>query len=150
MTDFNTLLDAPLDQFEAPKPFPPGSYLAVISAPAKINPPPSEDKSGSVVFPVSLQEAMPDVDQEALAEALNGKPLTAQTMDLTFYLSEKAAYRIREFAEQHLGLPGGQSTRELISAAVGIPFVVNLEQRPSQKDPSKVYTNIASTAAVPA
>jgi len=148
MTDFNALLDTPLDQFEAPVPLPNGSYVAVISAPAKLIEP-KGDRNGGIEFEVTFIEAMPDVDAEALESSLRGKPLNEKKQRLTFWISDNSGYRLREFAENHLKLPSGLTTRELLAQAPGIQFVANVTQKPSSRDPSKVYAEITSTAAMP-
>ncbi len=145
--NFEALLDAPLDSHEKPKPLPEGSYLGLIGQP-------TFDKSAKkgtpfARFPITLQQALPDVDEAALATSLGDKALTAKTKNHDLYITGDSAWRMKEFLEDHVGIEGGQPTRQAIQAAMGQVVIVVIKHEIDSQDPSKVYDKIGSTAKVP-
>ena len=67
-------------------------------------------------------------------EALAGIDLSKKQLRHDFYLTDDSLYRLREFLEEHLALPGtGRSFQQLIEEAVGKPVIGNVIQEPSQK-----------------
>jgi hypothetical protein len=146
--DFNALLDKPIDSIERPKPIPTGSYLATLGQP-KFDKTTGDKQTDYVEYPVMLQEALPDVDQELLVAALNGKNLTEVTQKITYYLTEAALFRLSDMLKDHAKVTEGLPLREGIQEAVGKQLVVVISHTPNKKDPQSVYANIDQTAAVP-
>lgn len=141
VTNFEALLNKPLDSFEAPKPLPAGSYSALIE---KFEFGKSKNKETPYVrFFVKPTEGL-DVDAEAIAEAggFEGKALR-----LDFFLTPDAMFRLTKFADEHLGLDiAGRPTGEIIQEAVGCPLTIVVAHETSTRDASVVYANIAQTA----
>lgn len=147
MTDFSALLDKPLDDYERPKPLPVGSYVATVGQ-VKYDKTTGEKQTPYAEFPIVPTEAMPDVDQDALAAALNGKPLTEFALKQTFYLTENAMFRLKEFV-QAAGVQEGIPASEQIQQAIGQQVVITIKHTPNKKDPKSVYAEIAQITALP-
>src|SRR5271155_2855426 len=99
MTNLSSILEAPATEIKRPPPFPAGQYICVIKGL------PRKDKSTKKqtefvefkVQPLSAVEGT--VDEDAL-EAFGS--LNEKEMNLTFYMTEKSAYRMKEFLEDDL------------------------------------------------
>lgn len=146
MTDFNALLSAPIGSIEKPKPIPTGGYIWTIGQPKFDKS--REKKTDFVSFPLICTEALGDVDEDALKEALNGKALSEIEKKIDLYITKDALWRLQEFL-QNAGVEEGLPLEEGIQAAVGCQIVGVVGHSVSQKDPSQVYANIDSTAKVP-
>ncbi len=147
MTDFTALLAKPMDQIEKPKPLPVGSYLATIGQ-HKFDKAKNEKQTPFVSFPLMLAEPLPDVDAEALALALGSKTLSEVNMKIDQYLTEDAAWRLKDMLE-HAGVEPGLPLGEAIQQAIGRQIVIVIEHVASKKDANVVYANVGGTAAVP-
>lgn len=145
--NFGSVLDRESSSVERPKPMPVGTYLCVVKGQPKFDVS-SKKKTEFAEFSLYVLQAAEDVDQEALAEALNGKPLAEKTIRATYYLTEDAIYRLKEFLD-HLGIEEtpGMTLRQRISGAPGRQVLAAIRHRPSD-DGTAVYAELASTAAV--
>ena len=147
MTDFTALLEKPMNEIEKPKPLPDGSYLATLGQ-HEFGKAKNEKQTPFVSFKVMLNEAMPDVDADALTEALRGKQLTEVNMrPIEQYLTDDAVWRLKEML-QHARVEEGLPLGEAIQQAVGRQLVVVVEHKPS-KDGTTTYANIVRTAEAP-
>ena len=88
-------------------------------------------------------DAGDDVDQDALKEAggIAGKSLKA-----TYYLTEEAAYRLKEFLA-HLGIEEQDTLRPMIEEATGKQFLGTIRHEPSQ-DGTRIFARLGQTAPV--
>lgn len=140
---FGSILDTPSRDIEQPKPLPPGSYIASVQGLPRYD---VTTNTGTefAEFTLNLLEALGDVDEEALDEAggLKGK-----TMRLTMWLTDKSAFRFKQFLN-HCGAGDDDMTlRERIDETPGKQLVVNLRMgKPNANGTS--YLEIASTAPV--
>lgn len=153
--NFGSILDRPSESIERPKPLPVGTYLWVVKGQ------PRQDKSSRkgtefVEYTVEPLQAAEDVDQEALHEALTNKqtgevkPLQAKQRKVTFYITEDAIWRLKDFLD-HCGVEDGKniSLRQRISGANGCQFLGAIRHEASE-DGSTIYDRIGQTTAVPA
>lgn len=146
--DPQSLLAMPADQVEAPKPLPAGSYVFNVNS-REFDKANNEKKTQLVRFDVSPIEALPDVDQEALALVTANKSLNEIHSRHELYITPDALFRVKEFAE-HCGIDSdGVSIGEQIEQCPGRQFVGVVAHTISKKDGKTVYANIVSTAAVP-
>lgn len=145
--NFGSILDreAPTE-VEYPTPYPVGTYLFVVKGL------PREDKSAKkatpfVEFILGFLQPGEDVDTEALAECLKGSSLNEKTMKLTFYLTENSYWRLDKFLIEDLGIEGGVSRRQMISATMNQQVLGHIKHRPSE-DGMMMFAEIDSTAPV--
>jgi len=138
------ILDRQITDFEAPKPLPPGEYTFVVDGQ------PRQDKSTKqqtpfVEYACRPIAAMDTVDEEALAEAGG---LEKKRLRLTFYLTDDAAYRLRNFLQNTLELDvEGMSIGQAIGEAAGCQFVGTVRHTTS-KDGERTFAEITDTAPV--
>lgn len=104
MPDFSSLLSKPTDEIKKPKPLPEGSYSGIIQKfefrEADTPKDPVNPKKPVLTLHIALSEALDDVDQADLAEALQGEALSAkpaQRYDL--WLTPDAQYRVVELCQ---------------------------------------------------
>lgn len=146
--NFASVLDRPASSVERPPAYPVGQYVAVIKGL------PRRDKSSKkqteyVEFTYKYLSAYNDtVDEEAIS-ALGGIPAFSEGK-LTFYMTEKSGYRLREFLENDLGLEqeGDEDTLwEMAQRANGNQFIVTLIHEPAE-DGKGIYAKAKDTAPV--
>lgn len=141
--NFSSVLDQPTEAIEKPKPLPAGSYITAIQGM------PRQDKSTKkgtdyVEFTHKILQALDDVDQEDLA-TVGG--ITDKVITNTFYLTEKSAYRLKEFLIDSLLIEDAGSMRPMLEEAVGKQCVVKIKHVASN-DGKSTYANIDSTAPI--
>jgi hypothetical protein len=142
MTNFVDALNRKADEVERPKPLPVGTYLCTIPGPPEMKTI-GKNSTPAAEFSVKVIQPREDVDSEALL-AVGGAG--GKTLRLTFYLTEDALFRLKEFLVDTCGIePGGRTLGEMIPEAVNRMFNVTVKHRPSQ-DGTQIYAEIAGTA----
>jgi hypothetical protein len=141
--NFDDLLNSNLDSqtFDRTPPLPPGSYAAMVKDYKKTDKPSQKGNHG-IVFTFSFLQAKDDVDEDALAKALERKPMKDRTMQLTFYMTPNAAHRIREFIEM-LGVDhSGRTLKECLPETKGCGLTVHVKHTPSRNNPEESFAEI--------
>jgi hypothetical protein len=138
MVDFQSILNTKVDEAEAPKPLPEGTYLGRVSGHEFGES--SQKKTPYCRIHCQPTEAMDDVDEEALNAVLAQveNDLSRRTLREDFYLTENALFRLREFLENHLKLEtGGRPFAEVIPEMDGqfVKFRV-YHELPQNADPA--------------
>lgn len=151
--DFTGILNRQSGDVERPKPLPIGQYTW------KIKGLPNYDKSSKKGTPyaeftcVPIQ-ALDTVDPDDLEEALtrkSGKKMLADMVQkLTFYLTEDALFRLKEFAINDLRVATEEEAEAMtLSALIELTpnseFIGTIKHTPSN-DGKGVYANIGDTA----
>ena len=145
---FTSILDRPALEHDRPAQLPPGRYRCLVEGQPETG---KSDKKGTEFYRYTLKptEALEDVDEEALEEALvrkNGEKRQLGEMKIraTYWMSEDAAYRFTEFF-QHCGLDvEGSNLRKLIPEATGCEIIAVMRAKPRQ-DGQGVYSELART-----
>lgn len=139
---FSDVLDMPASEVERPKPLPVGTYLFAVTGP-------HEDKTVGknntrvAEFKARPVSAMDDVDRESLADY--GFP-TEKTVRLSFFLTEDAIYRLKDFYVDVLGKDSeGKTIRQMLSELPGSTFLGIIQHRPSE-DGKQFYAEFKSFA----
>ena len=84
-----------------------------------------------------------DVDMEALSLAGGAQ---GKTLRQTFFLTEDALYRLKDFLTESCGIEAnGRTLGEMIPDVVNRQFLATVKHRPSQ-DGTQVYAEISGTA----
>lgn len=153
--DFASILNRTTGTIERPPTMPIGEYIW------KIKGLPRYDKSSVKSTPFAEFVCVPikpldSVDTDALEECLNrktGKKLLSDMIQkITFYLTEDATYRLKEFAINDLKVATEDEANEMtLSALIELmpnsEFIGTINHTPS-KDGKSVYANLGSTAPV--
>ncbi len=140
--NFKGILDKPIDQIEAPKALPEGSYGAVIAAYDFGES--REKKTPFVEFKFAISEALDDVAEDALKEAGG---IDKKSIKNKMFVTEDSAFRLKDFLADHAQIPGKDLTEMLencVNATVGITVVHNADA----KDPTIVYSNVGKTFSI--
>lgn len=141
MVNFNDVLNTPVDSIEPPKPMPMGSYIWLVRRHELGES--AQKKTPQVTFYCTPVQAMDDVDRSMLPENWNQKERR-----LTFYLTPDSLFRLTDFLG-HLGLnTKGRTIGACIPETTNQQFIGTVVHSPGQRDPSKIYDNIESTAKV--
>lgn len=144
MANFSDVLNRPAASIERPKPLPVGTYHCIVDGPgeqAEVG----QKKTEAIIFKLRPLSAGPDVDAGALAEAGG---VVGKTIRHTMYITSDAAWRLKQFLVDHLGIEAGSKTLgELVSEAPGRQVSVAIKHRAAQ-DGSAIYAEVASTAKI--
>jgi hypothetical protein len=146
MTDFQDILNKPLGDIDRPKPYPVGSYVALVEGLPKFEKV-GENQTQCVDFTLRFLSEREDVDKLALMEAggINGKTIRHRV-----FLTEDSVWRAKKFLVEDLGIDdeGGQKRlSQVINEAPGRQVIITIRHRPA-KDGSVVYSEISQTAKV--
>lgn len=153
--DFSGILDRAAGSIERPPTMPMGQYIW------KIKGLPEYDKSAQKKTPYAEYTCVPTkaldtVDEEALEACLNRKTgkklLSDMVQKLTFYLTEDATFRLKEFLINDLKVATEAEAEEMaLSELIGLSpnceFIGTIKHTPT-KDGKGVYANIGDTAPV--
>ena len=143
MVDFAALLNKPTESAVKPPPLPAGDYLWGVT---KYTFGESDKKKTPYVeFNLQCLQASPEIDPVGL----QGIDLTKRTRDLTFYLTDDALWRLRDFLEKSLVINGqGRTFMACLPEAVGKQFIGTVDQQPSQRPgDDSIYNNIVAHRA---
>lgn len=143
---FQEILSKPMAEIKPPKPLPVGTYTCIVDGVPEIKQV-GKEQNWAAILKLKPVAPGPDVDQVALVEALDGKALTEVSIQNTLWLTEKAAFRAKQFIE-NCGIDiTTKSLGEGINELPGKQIMVTLSHRPSE-DGKTMYNEIKSTAAV--
>lgn len=158
---FSDILKTKASDVERPSPMPVGDYVVVVTGQ------PRQDKSAKkqtpfVEFTYKVLEAMESVDEEALDEWLTNnkgekKKLTEVTIKDTYYLVEKALFRLTDMlvacgvaeVDDDGEITSDKSIGQLIEETAGSQLIVTMRHE-SFQDGSGVSSKVGGVAAVEA
>ena len=142
--NFGSILDRAPSEIEKPKPLPQGSYITVLVGQPRF------DKSAKkqtefVEFTHKLLAAQEDVDEDEL-KSMGG--IKEKVMKNTFYLTEGAAWRLKEFLE-HCGidLDDCENLRAAVEETPGKQVGIFINHEASQ-DGTSVVARVGKTFVV--
>lgn len=138
--NFASILDTPSNEVERPKPLPQGSYIAQVVGMPRYDKS-SKKQTEFAEFTLQLLEAGEDVDPDELKDVggLKGKTIKA-----TYYLTETALWRYKDFLD-HCGAGDEDATlRERGEAAAGCQVGIFINHEASQ-DGSSIFARVGKT-----
>lgn len=143
MASFEDILNKPASEIKSPPAYPVGTYHCLVDGP----PTPgksSQKQTDFLGYKFKILSPMGDVDAAAAAEQqIIGKIISSE-----FYITEAAAWRLKEMLVEHLGIEeGNKSLKELIAESPGKQVLVKLRHEISQ-DGKRVFHRLDSTAHV--
>lgn len=140
--NFSALLEKPADSVERPKPLPAFTYLCVVKGLPE-NGESTQKKTPFVRFNLSPLAAVGEFDQAEI-DAIGG--LEGKTIRDTYYITEDALWRLKQFLE-NCGIEAeDKSIAQMISEAPGCQILVTMRHR-SSEDGSAIFAEVAKTAA---
>jgi hypothetical protein len=133
--NWNDLADTKIGDVERPPLRPQGHYVGVITGKPETG---ESSRKGTLyaTFPVQVNEALDDVDEEELA-ASGGVPFKGE---VTFWLSPKALWMFTEFGAG-MGASDQLNVLELAEwlADCGEPIVFQGNHEPNEKNPERPF-----------
>lgn len=147
MASFEEILNKPSSEIKAPQAYPVGTYHCIVDGP----PTPgksSQKQTDFLQFKFKILSPMQDVDAAQAAE----HQIAGKTITTDYYITENAAWRLKEFLVEHLGIEetnssGEKSLKEMVSEAPSKQVLVKLRHELSQ-DGKRVFHRVDSTAHV--
>lgn len=135
---FSPILSKSWDDVEAPKPFPTGSYLFIVKGLPRFD---KSSKKQTEFYEFTLQpiQALDDVDDDALRE-FGG--FVDKTIRTTFYLTEDALYRLKEFVEACGVSTAGRTPAQTINDLPNCQVIGVVKHTIGQN--GRVYTDVSS------
>lgn len=138
--NFGSILDTPSNAVERPKPMPQGTYVCQVQGLPRYDKS-SKKQTEFVEFTLQFLSAGEDVDQEELA-AIGG--FQGKTIKATYYLTETALWRLKDFLDHCQIEEGDSSLRQRIEEAAGKQVGVFINHEASQ-DGSAVFARVGRT-----
>jgi hypothetical protein len=136
--DFASLLGQSADEIEKPKPLPMGTFTFQVGEHRFDES--AKKKTPFVEFKVTPKVAQEDVDEDLLAEVKNWQE---REMRLTYYLTDDAIWRLKDFLE-HCGIStAGRTLGECVPETAGALVNGYVKHDVNGED---VYANISSTS----
>ncbi len=136
------LKNATIGSIEKPKPYPEGSYVALIAG-IEYGETKSEKKTPYARLNLKLVQALSDVKPEELAAYGD---IAGKSVRLDFYLTEDALFRLQDFILEDMGLDmKGQTLDQALPQIINNQVGIHIKHTFDEKDPSKIYTNVDKT-----
>ena len=144
---FSSILDRAPSEIEKPKPLPTGSYTTLLVGQPRIDKS-TKKQTEYREFTHKILSAGEDVDEDDLKAYLGGKKLTDVLMKNTYYITEGAVWRLKEFLE-HCGIDLDEvdSLAEGIEETPGKQVGIFINHEASQ-DGTSVFARIGKTFVV--
>ena len=136
MADFRELLAKPMDDVKRPPALPAGVYHGVVSNHEFGTS--SRKQTPFVRYTYTLQSL-----HEGDEANLEGIDLSKRNPASTFYITEDALYRLKDFLESVGVSVGGRAVSECIPEAMNARVLVTITQRNSE-DGKEIYNDVAS------
>jgi hypothetical protein len=143
---FEEILTMQLEEIKPPQALPVGTYLCIVDGQPEITRL-GENQTDCVVFNLKVAQAQSDVDQNQLAEVLNGDALLDRKITHRMFVTDRSKHRIKKFLADDLGIDPTNSLRKSIMEAAGKQVLVKLTHKHAQ-DGQTIYENVLSTAKV--
>lgn len=151
--DFSSLLAKPTDEIKRPKPLPEGTYSGIIQKFEfrEVDTPKdtANPKKAVLSLTIGLTEALDDVDQADLGEALQGEPLSSKNVrPYDMWLTADAQYRIVELCQSCGIATEGSTLGAIIPELQGKSVNVGMVKVQSRKagEEETFYSNIGTVA----
>ena len=148
VASFGSILDRAPSEIEKPKPLPQGSYVTVLVGQPRFDKS-TKKQTEYAEFTHKILSAGEDVDEDDLKNYLGeGKKLTDVLMKNTYYLTEGATWRLKDFLG-HCGIDVDEldSLREGVEETPGKQVGIFINHEASQ-DGTSVFARIGKTFIV--
>lgn len=132
--DFNAILDTSFDSIEKPKPLPVGTYnFVVVDFGTGTTP-----QKGTPFIELQCRPLSPGADVDVTQ--LDMASLPKKKLRLTFWMSDDARFRFKDFLEARGISTAGQSIKSVLPALKGLTFTGYVTQGMSDK--GNIFNNI--------
>ena len=139
------VLNKRVDDIEAPKALPPGTYLAIVDGPYVEVKSPDKGTPG-LQFTFRLLQPINVADQEALALAGG---CAGKTVRHTFYITENSEFFLKNFLKDHLGIDvEGKTVGQALAETQNRQVAVSLRQTLTKGNEPRLIHVVDGTAKV--
>jgi hypothetical protein len=147
MANFQDILNRPADEIKPPVTLPMGSYHTVIVGLPEQGQS-SKKKTDYLKFQHKIIAPFDDVDPESIKEfEADGETIAGQTVDNTFYITDKSAFMLKQFVE-NCGIDlSGKSLAEALDELPNAEVIIHIKHE-SSEDGTRVFARVGSTARV--
>lgn len=143
MATLEEIMNTKAAEIKPPEAYPVGTYHCIVDGPPTSGKS-SQKQTDFLQFKFKIMSPMQDVDAQKAAEM----QIVGKTLTNDYYITEAAAWRLKEFLVDHLGIvEEDKSLREMISETQGRQLLVKLRHELSQ-DGKRVFHRVDSTAHV--
>jgi hypothetical protein len=133
--DFRALLAKPMDDVKRPIPLPQGTFHGLIGKHSFGES--RNKKTPFVSYELTLQSHSDDIEDDAM----EGIELAKRTLSVTYYLTEDALYRAKEFLQSVGVATEGRALGECLPEAVNARVLVGITQRNSE-DGTQIFNDV--------
>ena len=140
---FSSILDTPSSDIERPKPMPVGTYDCLVQGQPRFDKS-SKKQTPFVEFTLKLQSAHDNVDEDTLKD-LGG--LKDKTIKNTYYLTETAAWRLKDFLDHCDAGDEEMTLSQRIAETPGKRVTITIGHEASD-DGTAIFARVKGTAAV--
>lgn len=142
--NFASLLSKPGSEVERPVPLPVGSYVCVVQGLPRFDKS-SQKQTDFVEFTLKVTEARDDVDEDEL-EKSGG--LADKTIKATYYITETALWRLKDFLSAcGLEADGDKTLEELIEETPNATVGIFIRHEPGN-DGQSMFARVGKAFAV--
>lgn len=134
---FTDILSRPMNEVEAPKALPSGTYLGIIQGQFR-QVESREKKTPGAEFTIALQRPHSDVDETALAVAAP-EGLQGKTVRWTVYVGDDGGFFLKSFLNNVLGIDENMTLGEALANAPGRQLLVTLKNQPDRTGQRMVH-----------
>lgn len=151
MAAFSEIMNKPANAIKPPEPEPVGEYLVVINGRYNIVDNSAAKKTDYIDFPIKVLQLGSSINPETANEwqLKTNKQLIGHEIKgragARFYISEDAAWMLKQFLTDTLGIPEGSNLTEMCDQAVGKQYWHSIRHGFSQ-DGTRMLAERASTA----
>lgn len=147
--NFNEILGQAIESIERPALPPTGHYVMVIPSIPKMD---TRDRWDVIDISLKGVRAGDDVDADMLKE-YGAVSSVIGRVSFMFDKEDAAAFdqtrfRLKTFLEKHVGVDPSLSIKEALNDCVNKQVMAEINYRADKNDPSILYVNVKSTAAV--
>lgn len=142
---FMDILNKPIDEIEAPKALPIGTYLCLVDGQPEQTTI-GKNNTPCINFNLKPVQAGADVDRNELTKTLNGASLQDKKIRHRLFVTPDAAYRLKQFLIDHLGIDP-KPISQMLPEAMGKQVYITLAHR-SSDDGTQVFNEVKGTAKV--
>ena len=142
--NFTDLLNTPIDQIERPKALPVGTYICLIDGMYEVGKA-GKNNTNYIDFNFRPLQAMADVNQQQLEEALGERTLSDKRFRYRIFVTKDSLWKLKEFLIDHLGL-AKKGVPEMLPETPGKQLAVYIGHQTSPD--GIVFNQVGKTANV--
>ena len=143
--NFTDLLNTPIDQIERPKALPVGTYICLIDGMYEVGKA-GKNNTNYIDFNFRPLQAMADVNQQQLEEALGERALSDKRFRYRIFVTRDSRWKLKEFLLEHCGIGMKANMNEMLPETPGKQVAVYVGHQTSPD--GIIFNQVGKTASV--